>query len=76
MAEGATKEGLCARSQIRHGSAPGGDGNSVPFIPRTWDEDDTLVNSSTYTNLELEKGAEKGTVREADWRRPACRIPL
>lgn len=33
-----------------------------------WDEDDTLVNSSTYTNLEFEKGPEKLTVGGEDWR--------
>lgn len=70
MAEGATKEGLCAQSQIGYGS-----GTVPPFILRTWDEDDTLINSSTYTNLELENGPENLSVR-AEARRCLAESPF
>lgn len=42
-------------------------GTACPLF-RGWDEDDTLINSSTYTSLEFEKGPEILTVREEDRR--------
>lgn len=68
MAEGAHKRRPLCRKVRSDTALPQRDPNTVPFILRTWDEDDTLINSSTYANLEPDKGAGKRTVREEDWR--------
>lgn len=68
MAEGAHKRRPLRRGVRSDTALPQRDPNTVPFILRTWDEDDTLINSSTYANLEPDKGPGKRTVREEDWR--------
>lgn len=50
-----------------------GDRNSVPFILSMRGEDDTLLNSSTYTDLEFENGPENLTGGEEAWPRQSGR---
>lgn len=68
MAEGAHKRRPLRRGVRSDTALPQRDPNTVPFILRTWDEDDTLINSSTYADLEPDEGPGKRTVREEDRR--------
>lgn len=70
LARGAQKE-ACGCGMREAPALLQGGRNRLPFIQSTRDEDDPLLNSSTYTNLEFEKGAEKLTGGAEAWPRLA-----